>query len=277
MKTGLLGIALLLSAQFASAAIRYEFRQSTRSDVVSNPSSEITGRAVIDGDRYRVDFTGGYPPGLYVISTNGSRSLTFVDSTKKSYTQFNTAGMAQKIGSSNISVTNLKSQVDKLTDHPVMAGLPTDHYRVSISYDITVSFGSLPLTQTVRETIDKWTTDHFGDVSSIFLANGNTVKTGNAQLDSIIDSETLKVKGFALRQVTELSTTSHNPVVRSELKVNQTRKQTREMVITLIEPTTAHPALFTVPASYRPSDESQPHDGRTDQVQMLNMDETTKQ
>ncbi|HYM62692.1 MAG TPA: hypothetical protein VEZ11_17540, partial [Thermoanaerobaculia bacterium] len=69
-------IGLLFVAHTAAAAIEYEFRQSSRSDIEAIPTGEFSGRAVIDGDRLRVDFTGGntYLPGTYMISTNGSRS-----------------------------------------------------------------------------------------------------------------------------------------------------------------------------------------------------------
>ena len=65
-----------------------------------------------------------------------------------------------------------------MADQVNIAGFPTEHYRMVMSYDITVAFGSMPLTQTVKTTIDKWTTNAFGDVGDTFLASG-ALHTGN--------------------------------------------------------------------------------------------------
>ena len=60
MKKNLPAIALLLlamTAPAASAAIQYEFRQTTTSDVESIPSTDCVGRAIIDGDRSRIELS----------------------------------------------------------------------------------------------------------------------------------------------------------------------------------------------------------------------------
>src|SRR3954452_22031410 len=81
MKKNLPLIALLLlvvTASSASAAIQYEFRQTTSSDLDTIPSTDCAGRAIIDGDRSRIEFVTGnaYPSGTYLIATNGSRTMT---------------------------------------------------------------------------------------------------------------------------------------------------------------------------------------------------------
>ena len=56
------------------AAIQYEFMLKNTSDDAAKPSSDLTGRATIDGFRSRVEFLSGnlYPPGTYVVSTDAS-------------------------------------------------------------------------------------------------------------------------------------------------------------------------------------------------------------
>lgn len=253
MRMSVVAIGLLLLTHTATAAIEYEFRQSSRSDIESIQTGEFTGRAVIDGDRVRVDFTGGnaYTPGTYMISTNGSRSLIFVDPMRRSYTEVNSAAVASALGGSNISVSGFQSDVLKLDDHIVIAGLPTDHYRLTLKYDITIKFGTIPLKQAVVTVVDKWTTAIFGDIADSFLSGGG-VHTGNADLDAIIDAETMKIKGFPLRQTMQIATTkTFAQPAASELKLNPTRRQSRELVITSIRKTDAHPSLFTVPAAYQ--------------------------
>src|SRR5712691_5423313 len=109
-RVGLVVIALLAVVPGLSAAVQYEFRQTTHSDLESIPATDITGRGVIDGNRSRVDFLSGnpFPAGTYVVTTNGSRTLTFVDPAKKTFVEVNTAGVAAAIGSARISISNKK-------------------------------------------------------------------------------------------------------------------------------------------------------------------------
>src|SRR5688572_32876276 len=68
MKTLLVTVALTLVAVSSSAAIQYEFVQKNTSADPVEPVTDLTARAVVDGDRSRVDFLSGnlYPPGTYV-------------------------------------------------------------------------------------------------------------------------------------------------------------------------------------------------------------------
>jgi hypothetical protein len=257
MKKNLPAIALLLlviTAPAASAAIQYEFRQTTTSDLESIPATDCVGRAIIDGDRSRIEFLSGnaYPSGTYVIATNGSRTMTFIDPSKKSFLEVNAASVATSIGSRKITVANKKIDVTKMTDETKIAGFPTEHYRMTMSYDITVAFGNLPLTQTVKTIIDKWTTTAFGDVGDTFLASG-ALHTGNPDLDDLVSAENTSIKGFALRQIVNVTTINNHAPVKgeSQLRVNRTTTQTRELLVTSIQPTAAvNVATFSVPVTY---------------------------
>lgn len=274
-KSGLV-VGLLFICHTAGAAIQYEFQQVTRSDMGNQPPTQYSGRAVIDGDRSRVDIISGnaYTPGVYVISTNGSRTLAFVDPTKKAYSEVNAGGVAATVGASNITVDNLNSSVNKLDDHPVVAGVPTDHYRLTITYDISLAMGAILLKQTVHTTVDKWTTVMFGDISETFLANSG-IRTGNAKLDEIIDIETTKIKGFPLREVSQTVTTDARNAISSALAgeggYRRTRTQTREMVITSIRQTTPAANVFSIPVTYHRAESMDDKLAQT-QVQTLSME-----
>src|SRR6266700_3146604 len=138
MRTVIAVLAAALVAHTASAAIQYDFRQSTQSQVESVPSVEFTGRAIIDGAKSRVEILSGnaYDPGTYVISTNGSKTMTWVNPAKKSYVEINAAGVATAVGSVNIKVANFKHDSSQLDDKPVIAGYPTQHYRMVVDYEI---------------------------------------------------------------------------------------------------------------------------------------------
>src|ERR1041385_1271823 len=94
MKNILLATSLLLSVTGVHGAVQYEFRQTFHSDVEALPSNNMTGRGIIDGDRYRVEFLSGtaFPAGSYLIS-NATKQQIWVDPSKKSYVEVNAASV----------------------------------------------------------------------------------------------------------------------------------------------------------------------------------------
>src|SRR5512140_1439021 len=233
---GILAILILLACTSAFAALEYEFHQTTQSEVDGIRSVDVGARAVIDGDRYRIDYISGtlYPPGSYVISLDNSRRLIYVDPGTKTFTEVSTARVAAAMGSQQLSVKNLKVDVQKLDDRPIIAGYPTEHYRIQTSYDVTMQMVNMPLTQSVNTIIDKWTTSAFGEVGNALLATG-ALKTGNPDLDQIVEAETSKVKGFPLRQTFVITTSGFGQKSDPNAKIHVgVRRQTADLTVTSI-------------------------------------------
>ena len=254
MKKLLVTVALSLIAVSASAAIQYEFTQKNSTPAAVEPVTDLTARAIVDGDKSRVDFLGGtlYPPGTYVISTDAARRLLFVDPTKQWFTEFDTATVASALGSSNIRITNFKSSFELREDRPVIAGHATEHSRLAMRYDITVTVKGIPLKQRVETDVDTWATTDFAAASaSSFLT---TIRTGNVDIDRLLDAEALKVKGFPLRQTVTTRTVADLPPSRSELKTPTTKTIVREMWVSSIREMTADPSMFKLPVGYRRAD-----------------------
>lgn len=254
MKTLLVMVALALVASSSSAAIQYEFVQKNTTADSVNPTTELTARATVDGERSRIDFIGGtiYPPGTYVVSTDGSRRLLFVDPTKEWFTEVNTATFATSIGASNIRISNVKSSIETKDDRPVIAGLATEHTRLTLTYDISVTVKTIPLKQHVRTEVDTWSTPQYA--AAAMSSFNSALRTGNPEIDTILDLETTKVRGFPLRQSVTMRTVADLPQSRSELQVPATRTIVREMWVTSIRETAADPSMFVVPSTYRRAD-----------------------
>ena len=266
---------LLVLALPAAAAIQYDFFQKTSSDGPNPPAGELSARAVVDGARSRVDFIGGtmYPPGTYMISNDGARTMRFVDPLHKSYTEVNVSAVASAIGAANIKIDNLKSAVTKLDDRPIIAGLPSEHYRLVITYDITLTRG-LVLTQSVRTVIDRWTTGAFGNVSSAAVSGGPT-HTGNPEADELIGLETTKIPGFTLKELVTITSSNprHKQIPGSKLNLPATRTRTRETQVTSVRELNPDPRHFDVPATYR---KSEVDDSLKTQVHTLTFEPSTK-
>ena len=251
MKRLLVTLALALVTSPSFAAIQYEFTQKNTTDDEIQPTTEVTARAIVDGPRSRVEFMEGnlYPPGTYMIATEGARRLFFVDPVKEWYSEVNTAGAATALAASNIKIENFKTSVQTLPDTAKIAGIDAQHRRVSMSYDMTLTLKDIPLKQHIRTEIDSWTTDRFGTIDQGFLSTG--FRTGNPDIDQIIAAETA-VEGFPLRQVVTIRT-SYDLPIKSNLKTPTTRTITRETWVTKIGETQAQASMFVIPATYKPA------------------------
>lgn len=254
MKNLLVAVALALVAIPSSAAIQYEFTQKNTTPAAVEPVTDLTARAIVDGDRSRVDFLSGslYPPGTYVISTDASRRLLFVDPAKQWFTEYDTATVATALATSPIRISNFKSGFEMREDRPIIAGHVTEHTRLTMRYDITVTVKGIPLTQHVQTDVDTWaTSDYAAQAGSSFLS---TLRTGNPDIDRLLDAEALKLKGFPLRQTVTTRTVADLPPSRSELKTPTAKTIIREMWVSSIRETAADPSLFMIPAGYRRAD-----------------------
>jgi hypothetical protein len=249
MKRTLLALVLTLFAIPALAAIQYEYTQKSVTEDVVVPTTDLVARATIDGPRTRVEFLSGnlYPPGTYVISTDGSR-LFFIDPTKKWYTEFNASGAVSAIGASNIKIENLRTDTKDLGEGPLIAGVPTHRYQLTLDYDVTLTLRQIPLKQTVHTVIDSYTTNKYGELTLNVLANG--ARTGNLEIDQLLDLETTKVNGFPLRQTVTIRMTSQTRAANSPLKVNPTRTSMRETVVTSVRELQPKATDFSIPAGY---------------------------
>ncbi|MGA7615201.1 MAG: DUF4412 domain-containing protein [Thermoanaerobaculia bacterium] len=243
----------LLSLPLSAAvqeAVHYEFRQVLQTGTDGAGPLETEGKAIVDGMNSRVEYTRSpyYPPGTFVISTNGSRNMFVVNPANKTYAEINVGNAATALGTARIKVSNLKTSVQELDDHQVIAGYPTDHYRFESSYDMTVTLGSLPVTQSIHTTIDKWTTNLFP--SADVGLSSNPPPTGNPELDQLLSTEATKIKGFPLKQVMVIATQAQNTGSGGAKEISSSRRQTAELVVTSIRTAPAAPSSFQIPPGY---------------------------
>lgn len=254
MKTTVLvlGVFLALAAP-AFGAIEYEFSHKRTTEDPLLPTTDLVARAVVDGTRTRVDFRSGslYPPGTYAVSTD-SRRVFFVDPKNKTYTEVNMASASTALAASSIKIENFHSNIERLTDRQVIAGHETDHYRITVTYDISARMGRMTLKRQVVSVIDSWNTNRFGDISGDFISGGSTT-TGNAQLDQLLAST--RTPGFPLRQ-TITTKTRHDlpPNKGSKIEVAPERTTVHDMWVTAIRETTGAGISFNVPTTYARAD-----------------------
>lgn len=274
--------ALLLATLVSGvlpAAVLYDFRQTFRSDAQGRPAGEVEGSGVIDGDRSRIDYTGGnlYPIGTYVIAQAGARQFLVVNPISKTYAEISSESMSQRLKSGEIEIANLKTRVEKMGQGIPVAGFPTEHWVIEMTYQVTWKGGPIPLTQNVQSLVERWTTAAFGDVAGTFL-DQSALMTGDPKIDEIINAEMSKVKGFPLRIVTTVGTTGTGnltPNTGSRLQVAPTRMQSSEMLLSNVRLESVPAARFEIPAGFTVADPTQRKKTDDNQMHVLSLETTT--
>jgi hypothetical protein len=111
---------------------------------------------------------------------------------------------------------------------------------------------NIPVKQHVETEIDSWTTMKFGDLPQSVLTRGG--RTGNPDLDRLLDNQNAKISGFPLRQLVT-TRTQYNVPARSKLERPSQRTMTRETWVTKIHEIATEASQFTIPVSYRRADQ----------------------
>lgn len=252
-------IFLVLPIAAAPGAIQYEFKQITKTDPPSEKPRIMKGSVFLDQGMSRVDYSkdSSSGAGTWIISRNGGRDMIYVDPKSKTYLVNSTGDLSETLGGVQLQISNLVLDSRHLGSGPVMAGYPTDHYRITATYDVSISLGPIPLVQHVETVIDKWTTTAFGDVGATYF-RGNLPHSGDPEIDRIIEAETTDAPGFPLRQISSITTTlsNRNLPKSTQIEVPRKRRQTTELVVTKVGRAESEPSRFQIPASYNPIDQS---------------------
>lgn len=253
-------ISLVLPISAQTGAIRYEFQQITKTDPPTDRAKVIVGSVYLHQGMSRVDYSPASTSGAgtWVIARNGGRNAIYVDPESKTYLVHSSPELSESLRGVQLQISNLKLDTRNLGTGPVIAGYPTDHFRITATYDVSISLGPIPLVQHVQTVIDKWTTQAFGDVGSNFFGGKNIPHSGDPGIDRLIEAETTEAPGFPLRQVTTITTnlSDRNLPKSSEIQVQRSRRQTTEMLVSKVGRADPNPALFQIPAGFKPVDQS---------------------
>lgn len=249
--------AALVVCLDAGAALRYEYRE----DVIAEnriDSKNMTARAVLDGERGRIDVLTGnrYAPGSFILR-DGDIRLFFVYPDRKSYSEIPLQKGPNRENANKVSIANPQVSFQELEDGPVIAGYPTRHYQLKTAYEMSVTFGKVVVRQKVEATIDKWTTTAFDHLITKYQDDSDML-TGNAEIDMLLQTEASKFKGLPLKMRSVIKTTPEQRMQGSKLNLPASRQRVREMEVTKIEEVKVSADLFSIPAGYRLSTDAAP-------------------
>jgi hypothetical protein len=210
-------------------------------------------RFMAEDEMARVEFVQG--PGMggkdgYFVTRDGGNTFYIVNPKEKTYMKFDMAQMAQAgagVMQAMKGVAQMKisdPKVDKVLDEagPSILGYPTRHYRLVTTYAMEMSFfGRKNVTKVVNEE-DIWATTKFKFGGLKAWASKQQVRTGNEELDKLVDARKDMIQGLYLKHA----------VVNKSTDANKRETVTRHTTeVSEIKEGRLAQALFEMPAGYK--------------------------
>jgi hypothetical protein len=237
----------------AFAGIHYTATTTTR-DAKDN-ASDMVVEGWVSGEKARVEFKESNNPmagaGAFLITKDGGRTVYLVNPEEKTYMRWDmaallgTAGAVMEGMGPMLKFEFTDPQVQKLAQGAggEVLGYPTTHTKYRTAYSMKIKVFGMGNESDIVSEQEFWTTNRLADAGLGVWLSANPPRTGNEQLDKLIDSEMGKVDGFVLRSETVTTTTG-----KKKGKTNVTRSS---MKVTSLDANASVPdARFEIPAGY---------------------------
>ncbi len=240
-------LALLATLASASAGLQFEAR------IASSQAGESQTTGYVDGPKAKIDFREGIPSagGVsgYLITKDGGKTIYLVDPESRTYMQFNPAQMADAAGGMlqaaqglvQIDVKN--PSVKKILDQrgPDLLGYSTRHVKLQTAYTLETTVLGRHNSIKTEQTDEMWVTDKLNDPGLNIWLQQSSIRTGNEELDKLIELEQSRINGFPLKVISK-RTESQNG--------GQPRTETTTYEITSIRQRNLPSAIFAIPEDY---------------------------
>jgi hypothetical protein len=249
-KLSVLGVVVLLVFAAHSFAGVYYVARTTAEGGKSAEKQNMVVKAWASGDSGKVVFEESENPmmgkGTYIITKDGGKTMFLVDPKEKTYMKWDLESMMGLLGGA-MKMMNLKftdPKVEALGEEPdgLVAGVPTVHYRFHTTYAMSMSFMMMKTNSRVVKEEEIWAATKLADAALGIWLRKAPPKTGNEDMDKLIQAEMSKVKGFPLKRKT--MTTSTDEKDKKEVT-------TITMEVTELQMVPVPDSTFEIPSDYK--------------------------
>ncbi len=240
--------AIVIAAQ--SFAGVYYVAKTTAEGARGAEAQNMTVKGWVSGDNGKVVFEQSQNPmmseGSYLITKDGGKTMLLVNPKEKTYMKWDLEQMMGLVGGA-MKMMNFKytdPKVEKLSEEPdgLVAGIPTVHYKYRTSYTVSMSMLMMHKTSHVLKEEDIWSAPKLAEAALGIWLRKTPPKTGNEQLDSLMQAEMGKMQGFPLRIKTVSTDTDEK---------GKGTTTTVQMEVTEFQTVPVPDSTFEVPADYK--------------------------
>lgn len=255
-----LAFALLASPAFAG----FHYRATTVTEAATGRGGmNMTVEGWIDGKSAKIEFRESNHPamgaGQYLLTQDGGETVYLVDPKEKTYAVWDlramlgmAGGMMQGIGPV-LKLDFSDPKVEKVADDDggSILGFPTRHIRTRTTYSLTVKVFGMGRTNQVESEDDTWWSAKLLDPGFGVWLRADPPRTGNPQLDKLIDAQAAasRGKGFPLKKVTVQTSTDKS----GKKSVTKSTMEVKELA-----PAAVPAATFALPAGYQKTEMALP-------------------
>lgn len=214
----------------------------------------VVVRTTAAGEHARAEVIEGgqeWKPGMFVVTRDGGRRVALADPKRRTFQEFSPATLdleaAEAHGKMRLEVRQAGVQVRDLGPGEPMFGGPTRRFRVSREIDATLRVLFLKPTLRVRETIDYWFAERFGNTA-------NPAAAMLLALSSILPGIDPTFRANHRAAVDQLPGLNPIRVVQTSDSTDDKGRVTRSVTTLQIETpiaASASPASLALPADFR--------------------------
>jgi hypothetical protein len=246
------GVCLVASSVWAGVAFESKVNDGAGRTIALT-------RGWVDDAKARIDYLkstaqSGVKRGSYLLTKDGGQTIYMVDAENKSYLKMDIDKLASKVGDFmnaagafvRIKFSNPKFKTVLNERGPKLFGLPTRHIKTETSYTVTAFvFGRRNVSKVARQE-EMWVTTKLKDRGMQIWTQQRHIKTGNKDLDKMIEAETSRIKGVPLKIKAVTKTTQSNGKTETSTMVSE---------ITALKMVRVPAKTFEIPADYKNNNE----------------------
>src|SRR3954454_3602530 len=238
MKTILYSVVIVLAALHATAGITYDFRTVT----TGLQASDQQGHVSVDGANVRLEFQAGdgslFQNGTVAISHNGGATLDVLDPAEKTFWELDVNSLTPAGLADMVKMANEKVNVRDAGDGAAIETFPTHDKVITARADMNI--GNTPGMR-LELTMESWTTEKVPAAAATFLQR-RLGSTGLPMIDKLIAAQSEQVKGFPLKQITNMKVAQGGSTMI---------EMTSTTTVTNVKNAPVAAAMFNVPADYK--------------------------
>lgn len=244
--------ATLLAAGTAAAGMRYE--STTRTvDEDGDTQQVFVVTSWVDGDKARIEFQeakgGPVPDEAYMITVDGGATVFLVNPDEETYMEWNLDRMFQALGDLqqasggmvSMDFTDTSAEYQGSSPGGSILGYDTTKHSMDSQFTMQIKVFGMKQSSTVATETETWMTDELSAPGFGAWLRETPPKTGDAELDAMLDGIAAKLDGVVLKSVSNSVTTDE--------KGRETRS-TSTTEVTSIEETDVDPSTFEIPEGY---------------------------
>ncbi len=246
-------VVLLICAVPSLAGVTYRSVTKIESGAGKIPTTqEMSMRAWISGGNAKTEMSSSgsapFPAGSYMLKRADNAAMLMVNPGDKTFTVWDPEKMMSRIGAAlqkEFRIEDAKWEKVSEEDGGQINGYPTEHYHYRFTYNMVITIDGKDERAPATMEQEFWTTEKLADAglaSAMGYGFVQELAGVSPEIEQMLRAETAEMKGFPLKQVWTISTTTDG---------DEKFEQKMTTTVSDIQVIDVPESVFVVPVEYR--------------------------